>query len=128
VGSWPGTAGFNIGVPPVFSLSNLSQTPAAEIDSGAAGFSFGRPASSLSPNILMGSTGIPSLGHPAGASGRGTISAGMVYQGSIGGSRVSYREYASASGDFSFSVSYSYQSVLPSSGSADLFSGLFSFP
>jgi hypothetical protein len=112
-----GAAGFSCVSPP--SLGN---------DSGAAGFSFGRPTTSLLSTQPLSSTRTPSLGHPAGAVGLGSISSGMVYQGFNGAGRVSYEQHSSASGSFSFSASYKYESQFPSSGITDLFSGFFSFP
>jgi len=102
--------------------------PALGNDSGAAGFSFERPTTSLLSNLPLRSTGTPSFGYSAGAGGVGSISSGMVFQGFNGAERVSYKQYSSASGSFSFRASYKYESQFPSSGITDLFSGFFSFP
>ena len=112
-----GAAGFSCVSPP--ALGN---------DSGAAGFSFGRPTTSLLSNQPLSSTRTPSLGHPAGAVGVGSISSGMVFHGFYGAATVNFEQHSSASGSFSFSTSYKYESQLPSSGITDLFSGFFPFP
>jgi len=121
-------AGFSFGRPTASFLSNLSRAPASGNDSGAAGFSFGRPTTSLLSNQPLSSTRTPSLGHPAGAVGVGSISSGMVFHGFYGGATVNFEQHSSASGSFSFSTSYKYESQLPSSGITDLFSGFFPFP
>jgi hypothetical protein len=128
LGNDSGAAGFSFGRPTTSFLSNLSLSLALGNDSGAAGFSFGRPTTSLLSTQPLSSTRTPSLGHPAGAVGLGSISSGMVYQGFNGAGRVSYEQHSSASGSFSFSASYKYESQFPSSGITDLFSGFFSFP
>ena len=112
-----GAAGFSCVSPP--ALGN---------DSGAAGFSLGPPTTSLLSNQTLSSTRAPSLGHPAGAVGVGSISSGMVFHGFYGAATVNFEQHSSASGNFSFSTSYKYESQLPSSGITDLFSGFFSFP
>ena len=128
LGNDSGAAGFSFRRPTTSFLSNLSLSPALGNDSGAAGFSFGRPTTSLLSNLPLRSMGTPSLGYSAGAVGVGSISSGMVFQGFNGAERVSYKQYSSASGSFSFRASYKYESQFPSSGITDLFSGFFSFP
>jgi hypothetical protein len=124
----PGAAGFGFGRPTTSLLSDLYLSPALGNDSGAAGFSFARPTTSLLSNLPLRSTETPSFGYSAGAGGVGSISSGMVFQGFNGAERVSYKQYSSASGTFSFRASYKYESQFPSSGITDLFSGFFSFP
>ena len=128
LGNDSGAAGFSIGRLTTSLLSNLSPSPALGNDSGAAGFSFERPTTSLLSNLPLRSMGTPSLGYSAGAVGVGSISSGMAFQGFNGAERVSYKQYSSASGSFSFSASYKYESQFPSSGITDLFSGFFYFP
>ena len=128
LGNDSGAAGFSFGRPTASFLSNLSRSPALGNDSGAAGFSFGRPTTSPLSNQPLNSTRTPSLGHQAGAVGVGSISSGMVFQGFNGAERVSYKQYSSASGSFSFSASYKYESQFPSSGITGLFSGFLFLP
>jgi hypothetical protein len=52
----------------------------------------------------------------------------MVYQGMSPAVRVRYEEHSSASGIFSFTASYGFESRFPSPGVTDLFSGFLFFP
>ena len=124
----PGAAGFSYRSPIASFFPNVQVPPGAGIDPGAAGFSFRPPATSALSHLPLRATETPSLGYPAGAFGVGSISSGMVYQGYFGASMVSYEQHSSASGDFSFSTSYKYESQFPSSGITDLFSGFTFFP
>jgi hypothetical protein len=123
-----GAAGFSFGPPTTSFLPHLSLSPALGNDTGAAGFSFRQPATSALSHLPLRSTQTPILGYPAGAFGVGSISSGMVYQGVGPAERVRYEQHSSATGVFSFTASYEYESRFPSSGMADLFSGFLFFP
>jgi len=124
----PGAAGFGIRSPIASLFPNLQVTPGSGIDIGPSGFTFRTPTTSFLPNLPMRSLETPSLGYSAGAFGVGSISSGMVYHGVSPAGIVRYEQHSSASGIFSFTASYSYQSQFPSSGARDLFSGFPFFP
>ena len=127
-GNEPGAAGFGFGPPTTNFLSNVSLSPALGNDAGTAGFSFRQPATSALSHLPMRSTQTPILDYPAGAFGVGSISSGMVYHGVSPAEIVRYEQHSSATGVFSFTASYEYESRFPSSGMADLFSGFLFFP
>ena len=124
----PGASGFSYRSPIAGSFPNIQVPPGSSIDPGAAGFSFRQPTTNVLSQLPLRSEQPPSSGYTAGAFGLGSISSGMVYQGYNGAGMVNYEQHSSASGNFSFRASYSYQSQFPSSGATDLFSGFFSFP
>ena len=124
----PGAAGFSHRSPIASFFPNVQVPPGSGIDSGAAGFFFGQPATSALSHVRLGASETPILGYPGGAFGVGSISSGMVYHGVSPAGRVSYKQYSSASGTFSFRTSYKYESQFPSSGITDLFSGFLFFP
>jgi hypothetical protein len=124
----PGAAGFSFRSPIASLLPNVQVPPGSGIDPGAAGFSFRPPTTGFLSYLPSRSTETPSLGYPGGAFGVGSISSGMVYHGVSPAGIVRYEQHSSASGIFSFTASYSYQSQFTSSGMTDLFSGFAFFP
>jgi hypothetical protein len=107
-------AGFSFRRPTPFFSPNVSLPPALGNGSTAAGLSFRAAETDFSTNLSSNPAGTQPLDYSAGARGVGSISSGMVYQGFNGAERVSFEQHSSASGRFSFSASYSYQSEFSS--------------
>jgi len=62
------------------------------------------------------------MDYSSGATGVGRINSGMIYHGFNGSQRVSYQESSSASGQFSFSASYGFQSSFAPFGATNPYS------
>jgi len=116
-----------------------SAPPALADDAVAAGSSFfgGGLSSTSSLSVTAFSTS-PSLNFTTDATGTGRINSGIVYEGFFGSdafspslsvpalaARTRFEQFSSAKGQFDFSVSFDFQSQMPSVGASSPFNQFF---
>lgn len=127
--AWGDDAGFAgwypVGVIPGFSSGSMPEWATSAFGAGSA---FKATENVFSSSLALSTTDTPSLFYSAGATGTGSISSGMNFQGFSGTMTTLYRQSSSAQGSFNFSASYGYQSQFPSAGSGAPGFGNFSFP